>query len=315
MRTCAVIPCYRTTTTAALVAKKCLEFVDLVVCVDDCCPDRTGDCIESLINDERLKVIRHQRNKGVGGATKSAIRYAIDMNVDIIVKLDSDGQMDPDLIPDLMMPLLDGKADMCKGNRFTDLDVVVSMPLVRLLGNTCLSFLTKISTGYWELFDPTNGFLALTIKTANRIQLDKLDDRYGFETDLLFRCGIHDLVIAEMPMKAIYADEVSSLNPYREVYRLAIRHVTIGFKRILYQYIILDFNPGSLSMLLGLAFGTVAFMVGIRSLVKGVLTGVPTPLGTQTIFLACFIIAVNLIIAFVFYDSTQRPLVRRIKRL
>ena len=229
-----VIPCYKTPEKAPIVVKQCLPFLDLLICVDDCCPLDTGKVIKNFIHEEKVHILYHEKNKGVGGAMKTGIKFALDNGADIIVKIDSDGQMPAHLIPSLISPIKNGKAEFTKGNRFRDPNVIFKMPTVRLFGNFFLSFLTKLSTGYWELFDPTNGFIAVNSSTIKLFNLNKIDNRFFFETDILFRCSINDILIKEIPMKAKYDDETSSLYPLAEIPNFLYRHLIILFKRIFF---------------------------------------------------------------------------------
>ena len=152
-----VIPCYRVTKHVLEVIAKIGAEVSAIFAVDDCCPDASGDFITENCNDARVVVLRNPENMGVGGATLTGYRAAIEAGADVIVKIDGDGQMDPSLIPAFIAPIIEGEADYTKGNRFFDLEEIRAMPKTRLLGNAVLSFATKLSSGYWNLFDPTNG--------------------------------------------------------------------------------------------------------------------------------------------------------------
>ena len=246
-------------------AQDVINYVDKLVCVDDCCPENTGKSIENFLKSDQLDFIYHDRNQGIGGAMKSGIQHALKFNPEIIIKIDSDGQMNPNLIPKLLEPILNGSSEFTKGNRFTNPKFITKMPLIRIIGNIGLGFITKLSTGYWELFDPTNGFLALRSNVLRDISLEKIDNGYFFETDLLFRCALCNVLISEIPMEASYEDEKSSLSPFKEFFKFLFKHTNIFFKRLTYQYFLLDFNPGSLSLLLAIIFGCVAFFVGLNS--------------------------------------------------
>ena len=315
MKICTIIPCYKTPEKAPLIVEECLKISDLVICVDDCCPFDTGDKIKETIISEKLIVLRHSFNRGVGGAVKTGIKFALKKEIDIIVKVDSDGQMPPHLIPKLVKPIIDGKAEVTKGNRFRNPSVLVKMPFIRLIGNVGLGFLTKLSTGYWELFDPTNGFIAFKKNILLNISINNLDNRYFFETDFLFRCALNEIVINEMPMKAIYADEKSNMYPIAEVPRFLIKHLKILLKRISYQYFIFDFNPGSISLIIANICGLIAFTIGTTNFISSNITGQPTPVGTQTLFLFLSIISTQFFINFIFYDATQKPLFRKLRSI
>ena len=315
MKVVAIVPCYKSSNIAALVVKDIIKYVDYVICIDDNCPDRTGKKIEKNILSDKLIVLYHDKNKGVGGATKTGIKYALKINASIIIKIDSDGQMDPSYIPQLLDPIINKSSQFSKGNRFRNVDVLISMPKIRLIGNIALSFITKLSTGYWELFDPTNGFIAINTKILNIIQYEKSDDRYFFESDLLFRCGLSDIIISEVPIPAVYKNEKSGLNPLLEFFRYIFLHQIIFIKRIIYQYFLLDFNPGSLSILFGFITGLFTIIAGLKSILYYSNLGIQSPLGMQILFLASSIICVQLILSFLNYDSTQRPLKRQLKFL
>ncbi len=315
MRVVAIVPCYKSSQIAPKVVKDLLNFVDYIICVDDKCPHKTGLAIKNSISSKNLKVIFHKTNKGVGGATKTGIEEAIAIGAEIIVKIDSDGQMNPNMIPKLIAPLINKSSDFTKGNRFRNIEVLFKMPKVRLIGNILLSFITKLSTGYWELFDPTNGFIAVNTKILDEIQYKKTDNRYFFETDLLFRCGLYDVLVDEISIPSIYRNEKSGLNPFLESIRYFVSHIVIFIKRIIYQYFLLDFNPGSISLLLGFLSGTYALVAGLRSTYYFNNLNIETPLGLKILFLTCAIISAQLLISFVYYDATQRTLKRQLKSL
>ena len=315
MKVIAVIACYKTSKYAPLVVINTLPYVDKIICVDDGCPEKTGLKIKSLVNDERVIFKYHKSNRGVGAAMKTGIYAALEMSPDIIIKIDSDGQMDPKLIPVLIRPIVDNLADVVKGNRFTDPSVRLKMPFFRFIGNLSLSFITKLSTGYWELFDPTNGFIAFNTSINDKINFQKLDNRYFFESDFLFRCSINDLIIFEMPMEPIYIkDNISNMNIFIEIFKYSYKNTKNFCKRILYQYFIQDFNIGSLYILLGLPSLIFALVFGLRIFYLAI-NGLGTVQLVQTIFLASTIISLQCIISLLYYDVTQKPMIKIMKSL
>ncbi|GHU35112.1 hypothetical protein AGMMS50256_29780 [Betaproteobacteria bacterium] len=195
-------------------------FVSRIYVVDDACPDNSGDFVERNCKDERIFVIRHAENQGVGGAVMTGYKAALEDGMDIFVKIDGDGQMDPSLIPSFVAPIAAGEADYTKGNRFFDLEEIQAMPKVRLFGNAALSFMTKLSSGYWDLFDPTNGYTAIHRDVASHLPFDKISRRYFFESDILFRLNILRAVVADTPMSAKYGDEVSGLKISKNYWRI-----------------------------------------------------------------------------------------------
>ena len=315
MLTIAVMPCYKTKEKAAEVALKTLNFVDKVICVDDNCPYQTSILIKKLIKNKNLIVIKNKKNLGVGGAFKVGLEVAIDLGADYIVKIDSDGQMNPELIPLFIEPLKEKKALFVKGNRFRNPQVIKNMPKVRLYGNIFLSFLTKISTGYWELFDPTNGFVAFKKELIRQIPLHKLDNRFFFETDLLFRVGLTETYIVEIPIEAVYEDEKSNLNSFGEIPNFSLKHINLIFKRILYSYFLYDFNPGSFFLLISLISGFSSISIASYYFIYSSINKITTPMGIQTLFLAIFLISLQFFINFIHYDISQKPLIRMIKNI
>jgi len=210
-----VIPSYRVVHHILEVVNAFGPEVDVIYCVDDACPEGSGDFIACNASDPRIRVLRHAQNLGVGGAVMTGYRQAIADGARVIVKVDGDGQMNPTLIPAFVTPILRGIADYTKGNRFWDLRQIKQMPFMRRIGNLGLSFLAKASTGYWNVFDPTNGYTAIHADIAARLPLDSISKRYFFETDMLFRLNTLRAVVLDVPMDARYGDETSSLKASR----------------------------------------------------------------------------------------------------
>src|SRR3990167_585640 len=182
-----VIPCYKVTPHILDVLKQIGPEVSLIYVIDDACPDHSADFVRTHCHDLRVQVLYNPKNLGVGGAVMAGYRAAMLEHATLIVKLDGDGQMDPSLIPQLVAPILRGDADYTKGNRFFNLEKIRSMPTLRLFGNALLSLITKLSTGYWDLFDPTNGYTAIHAAVAKHLPLEKISQGYFFESDILFR--------------------------------------------------------------------------------------------------------------------------------
>jgi glycosyltransferase involved in cell wall biosynthesis len=218
LRVAVIIPCYKVTAHIEGVIEGIGPEVEAIYCVDDACPDGSGRLIEKTISDKRLRVLYHDENVGVGGAMLTGYRQALEDGYDILVKVDGDGQMDPALIPQFIYPIEVGDADYTKGNRFFDLENVQGMPLIRLIGNSGLSFLTKLSSGYWNIFDPTNGYTAMHRSVGELIVQRKIDKRFFFETDMLLNLYLMRAVVQDVPMAAVYGDEKSNL----QVGRLAL---------------------------------------------------------------------------------------------
>lgn len=247
-----VVPCYRVKAHVLQVLAKVPAWIEGVVCVDDACPEASGDFIEANAVDPRVVVVRLPKNQGVGGATLAGYREAAARGAQILVKVDGDDQMDLRYMAQLVAPILLGEADYAKGNRFTSMSHVQQMPLVRVFGNAVLSFAAKLSTGYWNIFDPTNGFTAIEARVAEMVMEKRVSRRFFFETDLLYHLGTLRAVVRDVPMPARYADEVSNLRIGAIVGPFALKHLRNFMQRVLGQYFVRDFNAASLELIFGL---------------------------------------------------------------
>src|SRR6185437_2792210 len=172
----------------------------------------------------------------------------------VVVKLDGDGQMDPALIPLFVAPILRGSADYVKGNRFYNVEDLRPMPKIRLIGNAGLSFMTKLSSGYWTIFDPTNGYTAISSAVISNLPLHKLQRRYFFESDILFRLSTIQALVFDLPMKPIYEDEESGLHIKEIFFQFLRGNIRNCLKRIIYNYFLRGFSVASLELVVGLVF-------------------------------------------------------------
>jgi dolichol-phosphate mannosyltransferase len=303
-----VIPCYRAAGSIADVIREIPDAVASIICVDDASDDATLTVLEELSGtDPRIRVLRHETNQGVGGATVSGYRAAITGGADVIVKMDSDGQMDPSLIPSLVGPILRGEADYVKGNRFFDIEHVRAMPKLRILGNAGLSFISKLSTGYWDLFDPTNGFTVIQADVAALVPLAKLHKRYFFESDLLFRLRCLGARVVEQPMVARYGNETSHLSEFRAALTFPFLHARNLLKRIVYNYFLRGFDVGSLSLLAGLALTGFGVVFGIAEWTESIRSQVPATAGTVMLSAFPLLVGIQLLLAFLQRDLALTP--------
>jgi dolichol-phosphate mannosyltransferase len=302
-----VIPSYRVTRHVLDVIAGIGPEVSRIYVVDDQCPDGSGALVRGACADPRVTVLQHAKNQGVGGAVMTGYRAAIADGATIIVKLDGDGQMDAGLIPDFIAPILAGEADYTKGNRFYDLEQIGAMPPVRLFGNALLSLMTKLSSGYWDLFDPTNGYTAIHADAARHLPFDKISQRYFFETDMLFRLNTLHAAVVDVPMDAVYGDEVSNLKISRIATEFLAKHVRNFFKRLFYNYYLRNMSLASIELPLGLllfGFGTV---FGLRHWVHAIRTDIATPAGTVMLAALPVLMGAQLILAFLAYDIAAVP--------
>ena len=255
-----VVPCYKVKAHILDVIAKTPAWVDGIVCVDDACPEQSGDFIEKANNkDARVVVVKLAQNQGVGGATMAGYREAIARGGQVLVKVDGDDQMDLGYIAHLVAPILLGEADYAKGNRFTSISHLQTMPTIRVLGNAALSFAAKLSTGYWNIFDPTNGYTAIEGQVAKMAIEKRVSRRFFFETDLLYHLGTLRAVVRDVPMPARYGSEVSNIRIGAIVGPFALKHIKNFFQRTLGQYFVRDFSAASLE----LVFGVLSILFGV----------------------------------------------------
>lgn len=302
-----VIPSYRVKDHVLEVISRIGPEVSRIYVVDDACPEKSGHFVEQHCMDRRVQVLHHTDNQGVGGAVKTGYRQALHQGAHIVVKVDGDGQMDPVLIPRFIQPLLDGRADYTKGNRFYDLEHIQRMPGLRLFGNTVLSLAAKFSTGYWNLFDVTNGYTAIHARVLQHLPLEKVSNRYFFETDMLFRLNTIRAVAMDIPMDAVYGNETSNLKIGNILLEFGCKHLKNVCKRIFYNYFLRDMTAASLELLAGtclLAFGVV---FGVFHWMQSLATGTSTPTGTIMLAALPALVGLQLLVAFVSFDVANVP--------
>lgn len=302
-----IIPCYKVREHILAVISGMGAEVSKIYVVDDCCPDGSGNYVSENCHDKRVIILRHEVNQGVGGAVMTGYQAGIKDGIDILVKVDGDGQMDPELIPRFIAPIAAGEADYTKGNRFFDLEEIRAMPKMRLFGNAVLSFMTKLSSGYWDLFDPTNGFTAIHKDAARHLPFNKISRRYFFETDMLFRLNTLRAVVIDIPMDAKYGDEVSNLKISKVVGEFFTKHVRNFMKRIFYNYYLRDMSVASLELPAGLLMLLFGVTFGSSHWIASIETGAPTPAGTIMLSAIPIIVGIQFVLAFLAYDISSVP--------
>lgn len=302
-----VIPCYRVKAKILGVIKLIGPEVSLIIVVDDRCPETSGQYVLDSQRDPRVQVVFHEHNKGVGGAVISGYRKAVEAGADIVVKVDGDGQMDPRLLPHFVAPILGGEADYAKGNRFYSRRATNNMPAIRLIGNAILSFMTKASSGYYGIFDPTNGYTAIHRRAIQSLDLDRIAERYFFESDLLIQLGDVRAVVVDVPMEAVYADEKSSLRIAHVVGDFLVRHAHAYMHRLFYSYFIRDFNAASVNLVLGFFLTCFGVIFGAMKWVGSIETGIVVTTGTVMIAVLPIVIGVQMLLFFLGYDMSHEP--------
>ena len=307
MNLAVVIPSYKVKRHILSVLSKIGPEIKKIYVIDDCCPEGSGDFVIENCKDSRVVVVKHNENQGVGGAVMTGYSTALQDGMDIIVKIDGDDQMDPSLIEKFVAPIIAGDADYTKGNRFFNLDSISVMPKVRLFGNAVLSLMTKLSSGYWDLFDPTNGYTAIHSDVIRYLPMNKISKRYFFESDILFRLNTLKAVVVDIPMDAKYEDEVSNLKISAIIGDFLFKHSRNFLKRIFYSYYLRDMSLASFELPIGIFFMLFGFMTGALNWINAIQSDTPATPGTVMLSGLPIILGLQLILAFIGHDINNVP--------
>jgi dolichol-phosphate mannosyltransferase len=303
-----VIPAYRTEKEILSVLQGIPAFVRHIIVVDDASPDSSTDLVTAASKkDKRITLIRHAKNQGVGGAMITGFKKALALGTEIVIKVDGDGQMDPQYIPALLTPLISGEADYTKGNRFRDFASLQQMPLVRRIGNLGLSFLTKAATGYWNIFDPTNGYFAIRADVLMQLPLDKLDKRYYFETSMLSHLYLLDAFVQDVTIPARYRNEISSLSIRRVLFEFPYKLTRTLLRRIILKYFIFDFSMMSIYLLTGIPLLLFGLIFGITKWIQYAELGIAAPTGTVILPTLSVILAIQILLSAIEIDLNATP--------
>ena len=303
---CVIIPAYNAAQSITEVIDTLPEWVDQIIAVNDCSKDDTLEVLRNM-SEPRLTVLSHEKNQGVGGAMKTGYAESVSGDADIFVKIDSDGQMDPNQLHRLLNPIINKEANYTKGNRFLQTKQLKAMPPLRRLGNYVMSFFSKIATGFWNIFDPTNGFTAISRQALELIDLSQLDNGYYFETSLLEALYLVRVPIKDVSMHAIYKGEKSYLSESKVLVQFPIKMIATFFNRIHLTYFMQDFNAvsiflvvGSISLLFGFIWGVVQWRIAS-------LANTPASTGTVMIAVLPIFLGIQLLLEALVLDTQNTP--------
>ncbi|QAA81361.1 glycosyltransferase family 2 protein [Aequorivita sp. H23M31] len=300
-----VIPYYNAEAHIGIVIAKALQHSYNIVIVNDNSPQPLP---ENLMGLTGIEVLTTPKNLGVGGATKMGFAHFLkNKNIKVILKLDADDQMDTKYIPEMVQAVLAEECHFIKGNRFRDLNSLKTMPGLRRFGNLWLSFLSKAATGYWNCFDFNNGFLAVSTKTLNFIDLDLLSNNYYFETSLISNLYYQRAIIKEIPMPAIYGNEKSNMKLYKMPMHFTVNLIKSFFQRIWKAYFVYDFNIGTIYILFGTILFSGGLIFGIHNWYYYSIREIPAPTGTIMISVLSVILGFQLLLQAVQFDIFKTP--------
>lgn len=244
-RVSVVVPAYNEETQIEIVIDTMPQCVDDIVIVDDTSKDRTAEIVAARAKtDQRVVLLRHEVNQGVGGAIATGYKWARDNGSDIAVVMAGDGQMDPDDLPAILDPVADGQADYSKGNRLISGEAYQTIPKVRYFGNSALSLLTKIASGYWHVADSQTGYTAINSEALAAIDWDRMYKRYGQPNDLLTRLNVEDFRVQDVEIRPVYdVGEQSGIKVRKVLFSISALLLRLFCWRLKEKYIIRDFHP------------------------------------------------------------------------
>jgi glycosyltransferase involved in cell wall biosynthesis len=278
-----VIPCHNEETQIGTVITTMPDYVDRMIIVDDVSTDRTAEVVEEYAAKMpgRIRLIRHTANGGVGRAIVTGYKAAVEEKIEMTAVMAGDAQMDPDDLPALLDPVADGEVDYSKGNRLFTGDAWNAIPHVRYLGNSALSLMTKIASGYWHVADSQTGYTVTNLKALSTIPLDNLYPRYGFPNDMLVHLNVYDFRVRDVPIQPVYnVGERSGIKLWKVVPTISWLLTRRFWWRMGQKYVIRDTHPLVLFYVFGGLFGLVGFLLGLieawQKIVRGLNPAVPT---------------------------------------
>jgi dolichol-phosphate mannosyltransferase len=307
-RIAAIIPAYRVERDIGSVLNGLPAYIKYIIVVEDASPDATANLVAAAAKkDKRIILIRHARNMGVGGAMISGFQKALELGAHAAIKLDGDNQMDASHIPALLTPLIQGKADYTKGNRFRDFVSLRRMPFIRRMGNLGLSFFSKVATGYWNIFDPTNGFFAIRAEVLAQLPFEKIDRRYFFETSMLANLYLINAFVLDVPIPARYGNESSSLSIHRTLFEFPFKLLRTFLQRILLKYFLFDFSMMSIYLLVSVPLLLFGLIFGTIKWIQYAQLGIPAPTGTVMLPTLSVILGIQIILSAIEIDMNSTP--------
>jgi len=303
-RIAVVIPAYNEEAFIGDVTGSLPDFVDHIIIVDDCSKDNTYK-IASNSNDGRVIVLRTNENQGVGGATITGYKKALELNSNIVVKMDGDGQMSSEYLPSLLEAVIEDGYAYAKGNRFLNSEFLAAMPRHRLFGNFVLTFLNKLASGYWHIFDPQNGYTAIKAEALRSLKFNDIHKGYFFENDMLLQLNLHSFRVKDVPIPARYGEEHSDIKLFKIIRMFPLLFLKRFFYRIYNKYILLDFSPIALFLITGLILFLWGVFFGAYLYIKANITDLPTPLGTVMLVVVPLILGFQLLLQAIVLDIQE----------
>jgi glycosyltransferase involved in cell wall biosynthesis len=307
-----VIPCFNEAKMISKTLKGIPAFVDFVYVIDDFSTDDTST-VALKYKRKNLKIHRLPENQGVGGAILAGHQFALDDGADISVVMAGDDQMDPAELPKLLNQIVDNGYGFSKANRFYSTKSFSGMPKYRIFGNVVLTFLTKVSSGYWHLFDPQNGYTAVSRESLELLDFSKISKRYDFENDMLIWLSINEVAATDVPIPARYRDEKSAISLRKTIPHL-LRTLWNGFwKRIFLKYVLRSFSPIALLFFTGLLLLVLGIIGTILISVESVGLASATP-STVVLAVGPLFLGIQFLMQALILDIEQSPGFRNVRK-
>ncbi|MBL7076049.1 MAG: glycosyltransferase family 2 protein [Kiritimatiellae bacterium] len=287
---CVVVPAYNEEKLIQRVVETMHECVDRIVIVDDCSTDETVFIVKELRerDADRVVLIEHEQNQGVGGAIATGYKFARDHGFDLTAVMAGDAQMDPDDLPALLAPVASGEADYSKGNRLFTGEAWKKIPHIRYLGNSALSFMTKIASGYWHVADSQTGYTVCSLRVLKTLDLDSIYKRYGMPNDILVRLNLYDFVVVDVPINPVYdIGEKSGICYHKSLFTFSFLLARLFLWRMFQKYVIRDFHPLVFFYMMGFSFVPVGVVWGLYLFYLRITHG---PVAPTSSLLAAFLI-------------------------
>jgi len=306
-----VVPCYKVETHIEKVVAEIPDYVTSIILVDDASTDKTGEILDRLeTENSKIKVLHHTKNQGVGGSMISGFQEALNQNMEVVIKIDGDGQMNIAYFEKMLQAVFEEKYNFAKGNRFFDRKMLRKMPTIRRIGNIGMGFLIKMASGYWNVFDPTNGFFCIHTSLLKRIDFERISKRFFFESSLLIELYYAGAKIKDIAMPAIYAEEKSNLSIWKTFFTFPPKLFKAFVRRIWLRYFIYDFNIGSLYIFFGVPLFFFGLIFGMIKWIHYANLQIAAPTGTIMLAVISLVLGFQMILAAIQYDiGAENPFV------
>ena len=242
---CVVVPAYNEATQIGKVIETMPDYIDHVFIVDDASKDKTVEIVKKYQKkSKKIQIIEHKVNQGVGGAITTGYKRARGNDIDVTAVMAGDGQMDPDDLEKIIEPVASGSAEYSKGNRLFYGDAWSMIPHIRYLGNSFLSLMTKVASGYWHIADSQSGYTAISLTALKRIDLNGIYKDYGMPNDLLIKLNQFDFKVRDVHIKPVYnIGEKSGIRLIKVIPRISWLLCKGFCRRLFFKYVIKDFHP------------------------------------------------------------------------